>query len=446
MAVKVEQIEKNKVALEIVVEAEKFTAAINRVAKKVAGEINIPGFRKGKAPRHIIERYVGKEYLQSEALDPLLGPAYAEAVEESGIWPVTRPEVEIIQAEEGKEVIFKALVEVKPEVELGQYKGLDIPKQTVEVTEEDVDEELKRRQDRHAKLVPVEEGEVQDQDIVNIDFEGFIGDKAFEGGKGEGHDLTIGSNTFIPGFEEQLKGAYKDQVVEVNVRFPDEYHSKELAGQEAFFKVKINSIKRKELVPLDDEFAKDISEFDTLAELREDIKAKMHSAAEARVNNEHRAEIIKKAVDNASVEIPEGMINSRIDSMIADLSNNLSYQGITLEQYYGYINSNEEQLRENYRVQAVENIKTELVLEAIAKKEGITVSDEDVDQEIAKLAEQYGRKVEELKTALAARGELQWFKVGLINDRTVDMLVENNSPGKKDSEQPAENMTVETNE
>lgn len=446
MAVKVEQIEKNKVALEIVVEAEKFTAAINRVAKKVAGEINIPGFRKGKAPRHIIERYVGKEYLQSEALDPLLGPAYAEAVEESGIWPVTRPEVEIIQAEEGKEVIFKALVEVKPEVELGQYKGLDIPKQTVEVTEEDVDEELKRRQDRHAKLVPVEEGEVQDQDIVNIDFEGFIGDKAFEGGKGEGHDLTIGSNTFIPGFEEQLKGAYKDQVVEVNVRFPDEYHSKELAGQEAFFKVKINSIKRKELVPLDDEFAKDISEFDTLAELREDIKAKMHSAAEARVNNEHRAEIIKKAVDNASVEIPEGMINSRIDSMIADLSNNLSYQGITLEQYYGYINSNEEQLRENYRVQAVENIKTELVLEAIAKKEGTTVSDEDVDQEIAKLAEQYGRKVEELKTALAARGELQWFKVGLINDRTVDMLVENNSPGKKDSEQPAENMTVETNE
>jgi trigger factor len=446
MAVKVEQIEKNKVALEIVVEAEKFTAAINRVAKKVAGEINIPGFRKGKAPRHIIERYVGKEYLQSEALDPLLGPAYAEAVEESGIWPVTRPEVEIIQAEEGKEVIFKALVEVKPEVELGQYKGLDIPKQTVEVTEEDVDEELKRRQDRHAKLVPVEEGEVQDQDIVNIDFEGFIGDKAFEGGKGEGHDLTIGSNTFIPGFEEQLKGAHKDQVVEVNVRFPDEYHSKELAGQEAFFKVKINSIKRKELVPLDDEFAKDISEFDTLAELREDIKAKMHSAAEARVNNEHRAEIIKKAVDNASVEIPEGMINSRIDSMIADLSNNLSYQGITLEQYYGYINSNEEQLRENYRVQAVENIKTELVLEAIAKKEGITVSDEDVDQEIAKLAEQYGRKVEELKTALAARGELQWFKVGLINDRTVDMLVENNSPGKKDSEQPAENMTVETNE
>lgn len=446
MAVKVEQIEKNKVALEIVVEAEKFTAAINRVAKKVAGEINIPGFRKGKAPRHIIERYVGKEYLQSEALDPLLGPAYAEAVEESGIWPVTRPEVEIIQAEEGKEVIFKALVEVKPEVELGQYKGLDIPKQTVEVTEEDVDEELKRRQDRHAKLVPVEEGEVQDQDIVNIDFEGFIGDKAFEGGKGEGHDLTIGSNTFIPGFEEQLKGAHKDQVVEVNVRFPDEYHSKELAGQEAFFKVKINSIKRKELVPLDDEFAKDISEFDTLAELREDIKAKMLSAAEARVNNEHRAEIIKKAVDNASVEIPEGMINSRIDSMIADLSNNLSYQGITLEQYYGYINSNEEQLRENYRVQAVENIKTELVLEAIAKKEGITVSDEDVDQEIAKLAEQYGRKVEELKTALAARGELQWFKVGLINDRTVDMLVENNSPGKKDSEQPAENMTVETNE
>ncbi|HHV65909.1 MAG TPA: trigger factor [Peptococcaceae bacterium] len=445
MAVKVEQIEKNKVTLEIAVEAEQFTLAINRAAKKVAKEINIPGFRKGKAPRHIIERYVGKEYLANEALEPLLGPAYAQAVEETGIWPVARPEVEIIQAEEGKDVIFKAIVEVKPEVELGQYKGLGVPKKTVEITDEQVEEELKRRQERHAKLVPVEEGQVQDQDIVNIDFEGFIDGKAFEGGKGENHDLTIGSNTFIPGFEEQLKGAQKGQEVEVNVRFPDEYYSKELAGKEAQFKVKINSIKRKELAPLDDEFAKDISEFDTLAELRDDIKKKMLAAAEARANNEHRDEIIKKVVDNASVDIPEGMINSRIDSMIANLSANLSYQGVTMEQYYSYINSSEEQLRQNYRPQAIEDIKTELVLEAIAKKEGITISDEELEKEIEKQAQLYGRKVEELKAALEARGELEWFKVGIINDRTVDMLVENNTLEKKDSEQPAENM-IENNE
>lgn len=439
MAVKVEQIEKNKVSLEIVVGAEEFSSAINRAAKKLAGEINVPGFRKGKAPRHIIERYVGKEYLENEALEPLIGPAYTKAVEESDIWPVSRPQIEVIQAEEGKELIFKAVVEVKPEVELGEYKGLEVPKKTVEITEEEVDEELKRRQDMHAKLVPVEDGEVLDKDIVNIDFEGFIDGIAFEGGKGENHDLTIGSNTFIPGFEDQLKGAHKDQEIEVNVPFPDEYHSKELAGKDALFKVKINAIKRKELVPLDDEFAKDVSEFDTLAELREDIKQKMIAAKENSLSNEHKAEVMKKIVDNASVEIPEGMIESRIEAMIADLRKNLSYQGINLEQYCAYINSNEEQLKENYRAQAVETIKTELVIEAIAKKEGISASEEDIEKEIEKLAERYGRTAEELKKALASSTDLDWFKIGIVNDRTVDMLVEINTLEKKDTEEQTEN-------
>ncbi|NLI91962.1 MAG: trigger factor [Peptococcaceae bacterium] len=446
MAVKVEQIEKNKVGLEIVVPAEEFSLAVNRAAKKIAGEINIPGFRKGKAPRHIIERYVGKEYLQNEAVDPVLGPAYAQAVDESGIWPVSRPEVELIQVEEGKDFIFKAVVEVKPEVELGEYTGLNVEKKSPDISEQQIDDELKRRQDMHAKLIQVDDGEIIDKDIATIDFEGFIDGVPFPGGKGENHELTIGSGTFIPGFEEQLKGARKDQEVNVNVRFPDEYHSKDLAGKDALFKVKINGIKRKELVPLDDEFAKDVSEFETLAELREDIKKKMISAAEIRLNNEFRSEIVKKAVDNASVEIPEGMIQSRIDSMIADLRSNLSYQGVSLEQYYEYINSNEQQLRENYRPQAVEGVKTELVLEAIAKKEGITVSDEDVEKEMVKLSEQYGRKAEELKQALAARGELEWFKIGIVSDRTIDMLVENNNLKKKEPEEETENTDTGKNE
>lgn len=441
MAVKVEKIEKNKVSLEVVVEAKEFSLAVDRAAKKAAGQINIPGFRKGKAPRHMVEKAVGIEYLVNEAIDPILGPAYSAAIEESEIWPVSRPEIEIVQAEDGKDFIFKATVEVKPEVELGEYTGLQVEKQSAEVTEDQVDAELKRRQERHAKLVPVEDGEVIDKDITTIDFEGFVDGVAFAGGKGEDHELTIGSGTFIPGFEEQLIGAKIGQEVEVNVRFPDEYHSKELSGKDALFKVTVKALKRKELVELDDEFAKDVSEFETLAELRADIREKMEAAAVSRVENEYRNAIVKKAVDNASVEIPEAMISSRIDSLIADLRTNLSYQGINLEQYCEYINSDEMQLRENYRAQAVENVKTELVIEAIAKKENITVADEDVDKEMEKLSAQYGRQAEELKAALAARGELEWFKIGITSDRTVDFLVDINTE-KKDTEEVTENTDI----
>lgn len=446
MAVTLEKIEKNKVSLEIKVAAEEFTSAVNRAAKKVAGEINVPGFRKGKAPRHIVERYVGLEYLQNEALEPLLGPAYVKAVQESSIEPVARPEVELIQVEEGKDLIFKAVVEVKPEVELGQYTGLNIQKESGEVTEEQLEQELKRRQELHAKLVTLEDGEVQAKDIVNINFEGFIEGEAFPGGKGENHDLTIGSGTFIPGFEDQLVGARTGQEIDVNVIFPAEYHSKELAGKEAVFKVKVNSVKRKELVPLDDEFAKDISEFDTLEELKEDIRQKMVTAAEMRVNNEHRAEIVKNVVEKAEVDIPQGMIENRIESMIEDLKTNLSYQGITLEQYCGYINSDEAQLKENYRNQAIEGIKTELVLEAIAQKEEISASEEDIQKEMEKLSEHYGRKVEELQQALEARGELDWFKVGIVSDRTIDFLVERNSEKKQETGDQTENIDSENKE
>lgn len=434
MSVKVEKIEKNKVEMEITVEASEVTKSFDRVAKKVAGEINVPGFRKGKAPRHIIEKYVGQDYLKNEALEILLSPALIRAYNEAEILPVSRPSVDIVQIEEGQDLIFKATVEVKPEVELGQYTGLAIEKKPVEVTEEQIDEELKRRQNIHAKLITVEDGEVQNQDIAIIDFEGFKDGVPFEGGKGENHELTIGSGTFIPGFEEQLIGAKIDQEMEINVRFPDEYHSQDLAGQDAMFKVKINGIKRKELVPLDDEFAKDVSEFDTLAELREDIKQKTIAATELRMNNEFRTEVLKAVVNNTSLEIPEGMVEERIDQMMEEMRMNLSYQGITLEQYLQYTNTDMDQMRENSRIQATEGIKTELVLEAIAKKEEITVTDEDVEQEMVKLSQQYGRSVEELKAALAARGESQWFKVGIISDRAIDFLVEKNTAEKKEIE------------
>ncbi|ADY56776.1 Trigger factor [Syntrophobotulus glycolicus DSM 8271] len=426
MSVKVENVEKNKVALEITVDVKEFEQAINRAAKKVAGQVNIPGFRKGKAPRHIIERHLGKDYIINEAIDPMLGPAYAKAVEESGIAPVSKPEVDLVQAEEGKDFIFKVIVDVKPEVELGQYLGLKVEPQKAEVTDEKVDEELVRRQETHAKLNTVEEGKVENKDSVTIDFEGFVDGVAFAGGKGEDHELVIGSGTFIPGFEDQLIGSSIGEEVTVKVRFPDEYHSAELSGKDAEFKVAVKGIKRKELVPLDDEFAKDISEFDTLEELKADIKEKMIEATELRLKNEFRAQVVNQAVNHASVEIPESMVASKLDSIVEEMARNLSYQGLTMEQYAKYLNMNEDQLKESYRPQAVEGIKTELVLETISKKEGITVSDEEMQAEMTRLSEQYGRKVEELQTMLAARGELDWFKLGMISDKTIDFLVANN--------------------
>ena len=443
MAVKIESQEKSKVVMEITVDAAEISAVYTRVAKKLAGQINVPGFRKGKAPKHIIKRYVDKEYLDNEVFEQVVRPALVDAYQETGIFPVSTPKVDVVQLEDGKELIFKATVEVKPEVELGQYTGLNIEKKSAEVTDEQVDQELERRQNLHAELVPVEDGEVKEQDIVNIDFEGFKDGEPFEGGKAEGHDLTIGSGSFIPGFEEQLIGAKAGQELEINVRFPDDYHSDDLAGKDAMFKVKINSIKRKRLLPLDDEFAKDISEFDPLAELKEDIKQRMLEAEEIRLANELKNEVLKKVVDNASVELPEGMVEERIEYMIQDLQRNFAYQGIPREEFQKYVDTHKLELHENYRVQATEAIKTELVLEQIAKQENITITDEDVEQEMEKLANQYGRDVADLKAALAASGELELFKAGLINDRTVDFLVEKNTSEKQETETASENTVTE---
>jgi len=442
MTVKVEKMDKSRVLLEITVEANEVTLAYNRVAKKAAGDINVPGFRKGKAPRHIIEKYTGNDYLQDRAIEMLMKTALFNAYHETEILPVSVPSVEVVQIEEGKDFIFKATVEVKPEVELGEYMGLEVEKETAEVTDEQVDQELKRRQDMHAKVLTLEEGEVLEQDIVSIDFEGFVDNVPFEGGNGENFELTIGSGMFIPGFEEQLKGTHIGQEVEINVPFPGDYQNQELAGKDSMFKVKINSIKRKELSELDDEFAKDISEFDTLAELKEDIKQKILEATEKRLDNEYRSEMVKRAVDNASVEIPEGMIQERIDSMFQDMETKLASQGLSMQQYYEYLNSSKEAMRESYCVQAAEGIKTELVLEAIAEKEDIFVTVEELDKEIDKLAAQYGRNADELRSALISGGQMEWFRAGLLSDRVIDLIIENASE-KKDMVGETENTISE---
>jgi len=427
MSVSVEKIEKNVVALEVTVEAGKFVNAVNQAAKTLAKKVNVPGFRKGKAPRRMVEQHVGKEALYDEALDHLIGPAYAEAVVETGIDPVDRPNVDLVQIEEGKDLIFKAKVMVKPEVELGEYKGLKIEQNAASITEEEVTEALLSKQQQHARLMTLEEGKAEKEDTVTIDFEGFTDGVPFVGGKAENYELVIGSGTFIPGFEEGLIGAEIGQPVDVNVTFPDEYHSEELAGKEAVFKTLIKKIQRKELSALDDEFAKDVSEFETLDELKTDLRNKLMKGSESRVKDEHLKAIIAKVVDNASVEIPEVMVTERIKAMLNDLSRNLTQQGMTLEQYYQYTNSTPEVMQERMRPQAAESVKTDLVLETVAKAEGIEVTEDEVDVEIKKVSERHGQDAALLKQSLIARGEISFYKQSLISDKTVNFLVEQNT-------------------
>lgn len=427
MSVSVEKIEKNIVALEVTVDAEKFTGAVSQAAKTLAKKVNVPGFRKGKAPRRMVELQVGKEALYDEALDHLIGPAYAEAVIESGIKPVDRPEVDLVQIEEGKDLIFKAKVVVKPEVELGDYKGLEIEQEAASVTEEQVMESLKSKQEQHARLVTLDAGIVENGDTITIDFEGFTDGVAFPGGKAENYDLVIGTGTFIPGFEEGLLGAEIGQPVDVNVTFPVEYHSAELAGKAAVFKTEVKKIQRKELSSLDDEFAKDISEFETLDELKTDLRNKLMQTAELRIKDEHIKTIISKVVDNASVEIPEVMFADRVKVMADDLNRNLTQQGMTMEQYYQFTNSDEKVMLEQLRPQAAEGVKTDLVLEAIAKVEGIEISEDELEEEIKKLSERHQQDAEALKQSLIAHGELVYFKQSLVNDKTVNFLVEQNA-------------------
>lgn len=427
---KFEKLENNTVKLEITVDNAKFEEGVQKAYHKNVGKFNIPGFRKGKAPRKIIEQYYGEGVFYDDAVEIVCSEAYEIAIEEHGIEPVAAPEVDIIQIGKGQDLIFSAKVTVKPEVKLGKYKGLDIKEKEIKITDKEINEELDKIREKNARIINIDDREVKNADIVEIDFEGFIDGVAFKGGKGENYDLTIGSGQFIEGFEEQLIGAKIGDEVDINVAFPEDYHSEDLKGKPALFKVKINGIKSKELPMLDDEFAKDISEFDTLKEFKQDIKDKLHHEAEHHQKHEIEDEIIKMASQNAQIDIPEAMVESQIESMIRDFNMKLRYQGLDINKYLELTGMKIDDLKANMKDDAKDQVRARLTLEAIAKTEKIEATEDEVTAEIQKLAENYRQNIEEFKKHLHTE-DIKYIKEGLIFDKTIDFLVENNKSSKK---------------
>ncbi|PPA81513.1 trigger factor [Brevibacillus laterosporus] len=423
MVAKWEKLENNQGVLTVEVDADQVNLALDEAFKKVVKKVNVPGFRKGKVPRKMFENRFGVESLYQDALDILLPKAYGQAVREAGIEPVDRPEVDVEQMEVGQKLVFKATVTVKPEVKLGDYKGLSVEEKDFTVGEEQVEEELKNLQARHAELVTVEEGPAAIGDSANIDFEGFQDGVAFEGGKAEDYALELGTGTFIAGFEEQVVGMAIGEEKEITVTFPEEYHSPNLAGKEAMFKVKLNSLKRKNLPELDDEFAKDVSEFDTLEEYKADLKAKLEEKAEAEKKNHVREQLVLKATENAEIEIPDVMVESELDQMVKEFEQRLQMQGMNLELYYQFSGTDESALRDQMRKDAVLRVRTALVLEAIANAENLETKEEDVDQELEQYAKMYGRPADELKKIFAAQDGLAGLYREILTRKVVDLLV-----------------------
>lgn len=423
MSSKLEKLEKNVATLEITVSAEKLEEGIAKAYIKNAKKFNIPGFRKGKAPRKLIEKYYGEGIFYEDAINEVCPEAYEEAIKEHNLEPVDRPSIDILEIESGKGIVFKAEVTVKPEVELGQYKGIEVEKKEYNVTDEDVENELEILRNRNARIIDVTDRPVKRGDIVTIDFKGFIDDKEFEGGSAENYKLEIGSGRFIPGFEEQLIGATIGNEVNVDVTFPEDYRSEELAGKPALFKVTVKEIKEKELLPLDDEFAKDVSEFDTLEELKADIKRKKLEEAERMAKNEYENDLIKKVVQNAKVDIPEVMIDNQIESMIRDFDYQLRFQGLDLDSYMKYMNISYEEMKQSYKEAAEDRVKTQLVMEAITKAENIEVTDEELEAEVEKTAKQYNQDVEKFRKSLRER-DIEYIREGLQLQKTIDFLVE----------------------
>lgn len=413
----------NEVKLEITVEATKFDEAIKKVYFKSAKYFNIPGFRKGKAPMQIVEKYYGKEIFYEDAFNEVAQDALEEAVKENKLEVVSRPDIDVTQIEKGKDLIFTAVMQTKPEAELGKYKGIEIKKIEYNVSDEDIEHELGHMQEHNSRLVSIEDRPVESGDIATIDFEGFADGKAFEGGKAENHELEIGSNTFIPGFEDQVIGMKIDEEKDINVKFPEEYFSKELAGKDATFKVKVHEIKKKELPELDDEFAKDVSEFDTLKELKADIKAKQEKQNEEKAKYETQDAVIKAVCENIKVEIPSGMVEMEIDNMLKDIEQRLSYQGLKLEQYLQMMGKTMEEMRKEYEPQAIEGIKSRLAIEAVAKAEKIEATDKEIDEKLKEMAKNYGKEDDE--EFFKNENVRNYIKEGLVSEKAITFLVEN---------------------
>ena len=423
MSIKIEKTEnKNELKLEFKIEAKKFDEAIMNVYTKSAKYFNIPGFRKGKAPFNIVERMYGDEIFYEDAFNELVPPIYDKEIEENKLEVVSRPDIHIENMKKGEDLVFTATVQTKPEVVLGQYKGVELKKVEYKVTDEDVNHELEHMQEHNARIITVEDRPVKEKDIAVIDFEGFVDGKAFEGGKAENHELEIGSNTFIPGFEEQIIGMKAGEEKDINVTFPEDYFSKDLAGKEATFKVKLHEIKEKKLPTLDDEFAKDVSEFDTLNDLKTSIKEKKQAQNDDRAKHETESLAIEAVSNNTPIDIPSGMIETEIDAMIRDLEQQLSYQGINLDQYLHMINKTRKEIEDNYKEQAEKNVKSRLVLEAIIKEEKLEASDDEVSAKIKEMATNYGRKEEELNKNEALK---EYLANNIKTEKAIDLIVKN---------------------
>ena len=414
----------NEVKLEITIEAEKFEDGIKKVYFQNAKYFNIPGFRKGKAPQAIVEKYYGKEIFYEDAFNDIVPAELEKAVEENNIDVVSRPDIDVKQMEKGKDLIFTAVFQTKPEAILGQYKGIEIPKIEYNVTDKDVEHELSHMQEHNSRLITVEDRPVEKGDTVIIDFEGFVDGKPFEGGKAENHELEIGSNTFIPGFEDQIIGMKNDEEKDINVKFPDEYFSKDLAGKDATFKVKLHEIKKKELPTLDDEFAKDVSEFDTLDELKKDIKTKLEEQSAENQKMETEDAVIKEVCKNVKVDIPSGMIELEVEDMLKNIETRLSYQGLKLDQYLKIIGKTEDEIKKEYEPQAKEAITSRLMLEAVIKAEKIEATEDEIVAKMKEMAKNYG-KAEDDEEFLNNKNVRKYIKSGIESEKALDFLVKN---------------------
>ena len=424
MSLQVEKLEKNMAKLTIEVPADDLEKALQSAYMKQKNKISLPGFRKGKVPRQMIEKMYGAEIFYDDAANELIPKAYAEAYDEAELDIVSRPQINVVQIEKGKPFIFTADVATKPEVTLGEYKGLEIEKVSTRVTQKEVDAKIQEEAEKNARTITVTDRPVQDGDEVILDFEGFVDGVAFEGGKGENYPLTIGSGSFIPGFEEQLVGAEAEKEMEVKVTFPEDYHAEDLKGKEAVFKCTIHEIKAKELPEIDDEFAAEVSEFDTLEEYKADIKAKIKDQKASEGKRKQEDQAVDAVVKNAQYEIPQPMIETQVMQMADDFAQRIQSQGISLEQYFQFTGMTADKMMDELRPQAIKRIETRLVLEAIAKAENIEISDEKLDEELAKMAESYKMEVDKLKEFMG-ENEKKQMKEDMAVQEAITFLIEN---------------------
>ena len=423
MSVQVEKLEKNMAKLTVELPAENVEKAIQGAYNKMKKSINIPGFRKGKAPRQLIEKMYGKEVFYNDAIDAMLPSAYSDAVEECGEEIVSHPQIDVVQIESGKPFVFTATVAVKPAVELGEYKGIQVEKAPIEVKDEEIEAQITKEREANSRTVTVDDRAVAQGDIVTLDFEGFVDGVAFEGGKGENYDLTIGSNTFIPGFEDQLVGAEIGKELDVNVTFPEEYGAKELAGKAAVFKCKVNGIKVKELPAVDDEFAQEVSEFDTLDEYKADIKAKLLKEKEDEAARAKEDAVIGKIIEGAKMEIPDAMVEYQTRQMLDEFAQRIQSQGISLDQYFQFTGLTEEKYMEEMKPRALQNIQSRLVLEAVAQAENLVAEEADIEEEIKKMADMYKMEADKIKELLGER-QMEEMKKDIAVQKAAKLVAE----------------------